>query len=104
MCVGELLTAVRERLRIVVIVFSDASLSLIEIKQHQRQYRPSGVALGAVDWPSLAGGFGVAAFVAADEAGLDRAIEQAMICDGPSLIEAKIDSSNYGATLRAVRG
>ena len=33
MCVGELLTAARESLRIIVIVFSDASLSLIEIKQ-----------------------------------------------------------------------
>ena len=36
MCAGELLTAVRERLRIVVIVFADASLSLIDIKQQQR--------------------------------------------------------------------
>ena len=39
MCAGELLTAVRERLRVIVIVFSDASLSLIDIKQRQRQPR-----------------------------------------------------------------
>ena len=46
MCAGELLTAVRERLRVITIVFSDASLSLIDIKQRQRGFASSGVSLG----------------------------------------------------------
>ena len=104
MCAGELLTAVREGLRIITIVFSDASLSLIEIKQQARRLEPSGVALGAIDWPALAGSFGVPAWAAANDLELDRAIERALAASGPSLIEAKIDRSNYGATLRAVRG
>lgn len=104
MCLGELLTAVREGLRIIVIVFSDASLSLIEIKQQARRLQPAGVALGAIDWPALATSFGMSAWAASDEAELDRAAAQALACPGPSLIEAKIDRSNYGATLRAVRG
>jgi acetolactate synthase-1/2/3 large subunit len=104
MCAAELLTAVREKLRIIVIVFSDASLSLIEIKQQRRRYPPAGVALGSVDWPMLAGSFGVAPFVAGNEAELARAVEQAMISAGPTLIEAKIDRSNYARTLAAVRG
>jgi acetolactate synthase-1/2/3 large subunit len=104
MCLGELLTMVREQLRIIVIVFSDASLSLIEIKQQARQLPPAGVSLGAIDWPALASSFGVVARAAADEAELERALIEALACDGPSLIEAKIDRSNYGATLRAVRG
>jgi acetolactate synthase-1/2/3 large subunit len=104
MCVGELLTAVRERLRIIVIVFSDASLSLIEIKQQARKLAPAGVALGALDWAAIARGFGAAGFVADDDAGLERAITAARACAGPSLIEAKIDRSNYGATLKAIRG
>ena len=104
MCVGELLTAVRERLRIIVIVFSDASLSLIEIKQQARKLASAGVALEGMDWSSLARGFGVTGFVADDEAGLERAIDSARSCAGPSLVEARIDRSNYGATLRAVRG
>jgi acetolactate synthase-1/2/3 large subunit len=104
MCLGELLTAAREKLRVIVIVFSDASLSLIEIKQQARQLSPAGVALGAIDWPALAASVGVAAWKASDEAELDRAVHEALACDGPSLIEAKIDRSNYGATLRAVRG
>jgi acetolactate synthase I/II/III large subunit len=104
MCVGELLTAVREKLRIITIVFSDASLSLIEIKQQARRLEPSGVALGTIDWPALAGSFGVRSWTATNEAELDRAAGAALAHAGPSLIEAKIDRSNYGATLRAVRG
>jgi acetolactate synthase-1/2/3 large subunit len=104
MCAGELLTAVRERLRIITIVFNDASLSLIEIKQRARQLPPAGVALGAVDWCRLAESVGMAAWTAGDEASLDRAIDAALSQRGPALIDAKIDRSNYGATLRAIRG
>jgi acetolactate synthase-1/2/3 large subunit len=104
MCMGELPTAVREGLRIVTIVFSDGSLSLIEIKQQARQLPAAGVALGDIDWVCLANGFGVPAWSAGDERELDRAIDEALAVDGPAVIEAKIDRHNYGATLRAVRG
>ncbi|HEY7474177.1 MAG TPA: thiamine pyrophosphate-binding protein [Vicinamibacterales bacterium] len=104
MCVGELLTAARERLRIIVIVFNDSSLSLIEIKQQARRLPAAGVALAPVDWPALAGSLGVQAFSARDEPELERALEQAQGCAGPSLIDARIDRSNYGETARAIRG
>jgi acetolactate synthase-1/2/3 large subunit len=104
MCSGELLTAAREQLRIIVIVFSDASLSLIEIKQHARRLQPAGVALGTIDWPALAGSLGVSALCASTENELEVAVERALEADGPFLIEARIDRSNYGATWRAVRG
>ena len=104
MCAGELLTAARERLRIIVIVFSDASLSLIEIKQQARRLPPGGVALGPLAWAKLAEGFGVAGFTASTESDLARAIEAATSCDGPSLIDARIDRSNYSRMLRAIRG
>lgn len=104
MCVGELMTAARERLKLVVIVFSDASLSLIEIKQQARQYCFDGVALGRVGWTTLAESFGLAAFSAGREDELTRAIDAAMAVDGPALIEARIDRSSYAATLQAIRG
>jgi thiamine pyrophosphate-dependent acetolactate synthase large subunit-like protein len=104
MCNGELLTAVRERLRVIVIVFSDASLSLIDIKQRQRQHASSGVALGAIDWCALAASVGAAAHCAATEAELERALTRALAHRGPSLIEARIDPATYADTLRAVRG
>jgi acetolactate synthase-1/2/3 large subunit len=104
MCAGELLTAARERLRIIVIVFNDASLSLIEIKQNARRLPPGGVSLGPVAWATLADAFGVASFTASSETELTRAIEAATARDGPSLIDARIDRSNYGKMLRAIRG
>jgi acetolactate synthase-1/2/3 large subunit len=104
MCAGELLTAVRERLRIIVIVFNDASLSLIEIKQQARRLPAAGVALGAVDWCALAAGFGMPSYAASTEDGFVQSLEAAAQHEGPVLIEAKIDRSNYGATMRAIRG
>jgi acetolactate synthase-1/2/3 large subunit len=104
MCLGELATAVREHLRIIVVVFADGALSLIQSKQAQRSLPEAGVALGRIDWAALAESFGVAGFEASDEAELDRALTQAIAVRGPSLIEACIDPANYGRTLRAVRG
>ena len=75
MCAGELLTAAREKLRIIVIVFNDASLSLIEIKQQARRLPPAGVALGAVRWAALAASFGVAASRRRPKPSLSRAID-----------------------------
>jgi acetolactate synthase-1/2/3 large subunit len=104
MCAGELLTAARERLRIIIVVFNDASLSLIEIKQQARHLPAAGVALGAVRWVRLADSFGIAGFEASTETELARAIGQAVLCDGPSLIDARIDPSNYGRMFSAIRG
>jgi len=104
MCSGELLTAARERLPIITIVFNDDSLSLIEIKQQARKLAPAGVALGGIDWLVIARGFGLQAWSASNEGELERAIDAALDCHGPALIEARIDRSNYGKTMRAVRG
>jgi acetolactate synthase-1/2/3 large subunit len=104
MCAGDLLTAAREGLPVIVIVFADESLSLIEIKQQARGLPAAGVELGAIDWPAVARGMGVEAFSAATGEELDAALEQAAAGAGPCLIEARIDRSNYGATLRAIRG
>jgi acetolactate synthase-1/2/3 large subunit len=104
MCAGELLTAVRERLCVITIVFSDASLSLIDIKQQQRKLASSGVSLGKVHWCRLAESLGASAHLARDEAELALALTRALDHPGPSVIEATIDPSTYPETLRAVRG
>ena len=104
MCSGELLTAVRERLHIIVIVFADASLSLIDIKQRQRRLTPSGVALGAIDWCGLAASVGAQAHRAETEDELARALERALDHAGTTLIEARIDPGTYDETLRTIRG
>jgi acetolactate synthase-1/2/3 large subunit len=104
MCLAELATAVREQLRIIVVVFVDDALSLIQIKQAQRKLPVAGVALTSVAWVPLAESFGAAGFMAADERQLVDAVERAVEVRGPSVIAARIDPANYGRTLRAVRG
>jgi len=103
-CAGELLTAAREGLRVITVVFSDASLSLIAVKQQQRKLTPAGVALGDVAWCALAESLGVTAHFASTETELEAALSDAMSRGGPSLIEARVDPSAYGEILRAVRG
>jgi acetolactate synthase-1/2/3 large subunit len=104
MCAGELLTAARERLRVITIVLADASLSLIEIKQVRRRLPPSGVALGQVDWCAMASSVGVEAHRAETAAELDRALTRARAHPGPSLVDARVDRSTYAAMLQALRG
>jgi acetolactate synthase I/II/III large subunit len=104
MCAGELATAVREQLPIIVIVFADEALSLIEVKQRQRQLPEAGVKLGRVAWPTLAAGFGAAGFSAATESDLSGVLEQAIARGGPSVIEARVDAHAFDSTLKAIRG
>jgi len=103
-CAGELLTATREGLRVITVVFNDASLSLIAVKQQERNLTPAGVALGEVAWCALAESLGVSAHFASTEAELEGALRDALSRTGPSLIEARVDPSPYGEILRAIRG
>lgn len=104
MCLAELATAARERLRIVVIVFDDRSLSLIRIKQERLGYRPAGVSLDGIDWRAAGAALGVLTRRAAGDGELERCLEDALTVDGPVLIDAAVDPGSYQATLRAVRG
>ncbi|MEK7278639.1 MAG: thiamine pyrophosphate-dependent enzyme, partial [Chloroflexota bacterium] len=104
MCLGELRTAARENVRLLVVVFDDGNLSLIKIKQVQRGYRTDGVSLGAVDWVALGEGLGLAAFRAGDESQLARCLSEAATIPGPALIAAEIDPQTYGPTMKALRG
>jgi acetolactate synthase I/II/III large subunit len=103
-CMGELATLARERLKVIVIVLNDSSLSLIEIKQQARKLPPAGVALGDLNWSRIAEGFGISAWGAQTRAELDHALEAAAAVDGPSLIDARIDRSNYPDIMKTIRG
>jgi len=95
MVAAELETAVRLRLPITVIVFNDAALSLIEIKQEQKGYLGASMRYAGPDLALLARSFGVTAWTAADEAGFAGALVAAQGTQGPTLIDARIDPSGY---------
>jgi acetolactate synthase-1/2/3 large subunit len=104
MCVAELLTATRERVPIRVVVFDDAALSLIKVKQEQRGYEPQGVDMGRTDWQRVGAGFGVTVREATDERALTDALEETADDPGPVLIAARVAADTYGATMRVLRG
>jgi len=104
MCVGELLTAVREQLHIIVVVFSDGMLSLIDVKQRQHRYSSRGVTLGGVRWASIAESFRMPAYAATTDRELQQALSEAVSRRGPTLVDARIDPASYDAMLKTVRG
>jgi len=104
MVAAELETAVRLRLPITVVLFNDAALSLIEVKQEQKGFTGASMRYAGPDCTLLARSFGVSAWTAADEAGFASALVAAQGVTGPALIDARIDPSGYRRMLEIVRG
>ena len=105
MALAEIETAVRLGLRIVVVVFNDAALSLIKIKQ-----RPAGqgggeaVGYGPVSYARAAEAMGAAAVVVRAEAELAQALAAALRRAGPTVIDAQVDPAGYPVIMELSRG
>ncbi|OGK91715.1 MAG: hypothetical protein A2X51_04155 [Candidatus Rokubacteria bacterium GWC2_70_24] len=104
MVAAELETAARLGLPILIVVFDDAALSLIQVKQEQRGHAGTSMQYTGPDFPALARAFGIRAWVARTEAELGSALVAAQSGAGPALIAARIDASGYRRTLEIVRG
>jgi acetolactate synthase-1/2/3 large subunit len=104
MCVAELATAAEAGAPSITIVFNDGALSLIDIKQQQRQLPPEGVRWARPDFAAIAEGFGAAGFRAGTEAEYIAALDAAFALKGPSLIDVTVDPAGYVAQLQAMRG
>ncbi len=105
MVTAELETLARLRLPVTVVVFDDAALSLIAVKQRAEGHGGRGaVGFAPVDWSAVAAGFGVESASVTDVAGLRRAARWALSLPGPSVVSARVDPAGYRALLAAVRG
>jgi acetolactate synthase I/II/III large subunit len=105
MTLAEIETAVRLRLRIVVIVFNDATLSLIKIKQRPAcQGGAEAVDYGPVSFAGVATAMGAAAAAAGTEAELATALDAALRRDGPTVIDVAVDPACYPAVMELSRG
>ncbi len=96
MVAGELTTAAEMGLNPIIIVFVDASLALIELKQRQRQLPNT-----AVDYPyrhdiaGIARAMGGAGVTVQNRADLRAAIETALRADTFTVIAAEIERGGY---------
>jgi acetolactate synthase I/II/III large subunit len=104
MAAGELATAARLGVRIVVVVFNDGMLNLIKVKQEKRGETTQGLDFTPLRWAPIAQGMGLRAFEASDRDQLSTAFAEAARSDGPSLIDVRVDPSSYPSLLKLVRG
>ncbi|MDZ4093634.1 MAG: thiamine pyrophosphate-dependent enzyme, partial [Paracoccaceae bacterium] len=99
MVAGELATAAELGLRTIFVVFVDASLSLIELKQRQRQMPNLGVDFARHDFAAIGRAFGGNGVQVRDRAGLRAALQAALAADSFTVIAAEIDRRSYDGRL-----
>ena len=95
MVLGELATLRDLKLPVVIVVFIDASLALIELKQRKSGQRNLGVDFGATDFPAVAralGGVGVSVDTRPE---LHKAVVEGLSAETFTLIAAHIGPKAY---------
>ena len=102
MALAELETLARLRLDVTVVVFDDATLSLIAVKQGPDQGASRAISYGGVDFATVANGLGVPGTLVEDAARLRAALADPD--PGPRLVDARIDPAEYSRVVRIVRG
>jgi acetolactate synthase-1/2/3 large subunit len=95
MVAGELATAAELGLRTIFVVFVDASLALIELKQRQRQMPGTGVDFARHDFAAIGRAFGGHGVTVDNRADLRAALHAAMQADRFTVIAAAIDRRSY---------
>jgi len=105
MTLAEIETAVRLSLRVVVIVFNDAGLSLIKIKQRAAgQGGEEAVRYRPVSFAAAAAAMGAAGTAVTTEPELAAALTDALARPGPTVIDASVDPACYPAVMDLSRG
>jgi len=104
MCLGELATAARLGVDVTAVVFNDAAMSLIDVKQRQRAMASTAMRYPRADLAMVARGLGWRAWRVEDEAALAPALNAAFAGPGPALLDVAVDPGGYRAQLEALRG
>ena len=96
MTCGEVATAKRLGITLPIVVLDDKWLALIKVKQIRRQFPLYGTALQDEDYREPpAHYFGVPARGVRSAAALEEAVTAALAANGPTVIEAVVDSEHY---------
>ncbi|MDA5559030.1 thiamine pyrophosphate-binding protein [Shimia sp. MMG029] len=95
MVVGELATAAEQGLKTIFVVFDDASLALIELKQRARDMKNVGVDFKGTDLAAVGRSFGGEGVSVSDADGLRAALQTALAADTFTVIAVQIDRKAY---------
>lgn len=95
MIAGELATAQELGIKPIFVVFVDASLALIELKQRQRQLRDAAVEFGRHDFAAMGRAFGGAGHKVTSRVELEAALSAAQAADTFTVIACSIERGSY---------
>ncbi|HPF04211.1 MAG TPA: thiamine pyrophosphate-dependent enzyme, partial [Bacteroidales bacterium] len=95
MMAGEIITARRYNLPVIVVVFSDRELNLIRLKQEWRNSTKNGTALYGGDLFMADIFLGVKVLRVDSTGSMSEAVSKALLLDEPVIINAVIDPEDY---------
>jgi acetolactate synthase-1/2/3 large subunit len=95
MSLGELETSVRRGLDILIVVFNDNQLSLIDVIQQNKALPRYGVRYGRIDFARVATAMGAWGRRVASLEELDEAVVDGMHAKRPALIDVPVDAEEY---------
>jgi acetolactate synthase-1/2/3 large subunit len=95
MMAGEILTALRYNLPVIIVVFSDGELNLIKLKQSWKELPPYGTQIYSGDLFQADRFLGVRVLSADSTENMKKAVNQALSFDEPVIINAIIDPEDY---------
>ncbi|MFC7542724.1 thiamine pyrophosphate-dependent enzyme [Siccirubricoccus deserti] len=104
MALGELATAAVLGVKLVVVVFNDSTLSLIDIKKGGRELPGGALGWPMADFAGVMRSLGGLGLQARDEAEYRAALEQALAAPGPVVVDVLVDPGSYPAQIKALRG
>ena len=96
MMAGEIITARRLRLNIVFVILVDQELSLIRVKEEWRACENIGTRLFDDNFLGADRFFGVPVLTVKDVNEMENALAEGFSGNGPCIVEAVIDGSQYG--------
>ncbi len=95
MMAGEVVTAVRYNLPVIIVVLSDGELNLIKLKQSWKDLPPYGTQLYQGDLFASEMFFGVRVLTADSAESMKKSINEALFLSEPVIINAIIDPDDY---------
>ncbi len=102
MLMGDLSTAVREKLGIKVVLFNDGRLKNIKKEQLRAGYPEYGIDFPNPDYAEYARTLGAEGYRVEDPLDLDKTFERAFSVSGPALIDILVDPDRTAASTKSV--
>ena len=90
----ELSTAVQKGCKITHFIWNDSAYNMVEFQEEAKYGRSSGISLGGVDFVKFAEAFGATGFRVTDASDLEAVMKTALLTDGVSIVDVRIDYSH----------